>query len=282
MRTCTGGFDIPLNLLSLLMPRQAAVPWHLCVTERHNVTTCCNSVHAALCCCRCCCCYCDHLQHLAFVKSLERRIDGARFTLNRQLQSALGVALSSAAWGAAGHCLRGFLELAEAGHAEEGLRQHLVGPLIRQVVTDVRQQQLQAGPGAGGSGSTGAAAGSSGSPLSQVVALSLSRLRQDAGPLLAQLTAPGSGLGGIDLLGAVLLAELSTAVADGLPGKQQQQQDQQGLPRLCLGSVSHKEALNQCMWLCDRDLARLQEAQGWQHCCWACAMAASLHRYGTP
>lgn len=146
-------------------------------------------------------------KQLAFVKSLERRIDGARFTLNRQLQSALAAALSARAWGAAGHCLRGFLELAEAGHAEEGLRQHLVGPLVRQVVTDVRQQQLQGGQAAAGS-----------SPLSQVVALSLSRLRDDAGPLLAQLTAPGSGLGGIDLLGAVLLTELSMAVADGLPG----------------------------------------------------------------
>lgn len=150
---------------------------------------------------------CLCLQQLAFVKSLERRIDGARFTLNRQLQSALAAALSARAWGAAGHCLRGFLELAEAGHAEEGLRQHLLGPLVRQVVTDVRQQQLQGGQAAGSS------------PLSQVVALSLSRLREDAGPLLAQLTAPGSGLGGIDLLGAVLLTELSTAVADGLPGE---------------------------------------------------------------
>lgn len=148
-------------------------------------------------------------QHLAFVKSLERRIDGARFTLNRQLQAALAAALSARAWAAAGHCLRGFLELAEAGHAEEGLRQHLVGPLVRQVVTDVRQQQLHGGQ----------PAGSSSSPLSQVVALSLSRLREGAGPLLVQLTAPGSGLGGIDLLGAVLLTELSTAVADGLPGK---------------------------------------------------------------
>jgi hypothetical protein len=78
------------------------------------------------------------------------------------------------------------------------------------VVTDVRQQQLHGGQPTGGSSS---------SPLSQVVALSLSRLREEAGPLLTQLTAPGSGLGGIDLLGAVLLTELSTAVADGLPGK---------------------------------------------------------------
>jgi hypothetical protein len=148
-------------------------------------------------------------QHLAFVKSLERRIDGARFTLNRQLQAALAAALSARAWGAAGHCLRGFLELAEPGHAEEGLRQHLVGPLVRQVVTDVRQQQL---PG-------GQPTGSSSCPLSQVVALSLSRLREGAGPLLTQLTAPGSGLGGIDLLGAVLLTELSTSVADGLQGE---------------------------------------------------------------
>lgn len=163
------------------------------VTEMHAV---CSLAPAIVC-----------LQHLAFVKSLERRVDGARFTLNRQLQSALAAALSARAWPAAGHCLRGFLELAEAGHAEEGLRQHLVGPLVRQVVTDVRQQQLQGGQAAGSS------------PLSQVVALSLSRLREEAGPLLAQLTAPGSGLGGIDLLGAVLLTELSTAVADGLPGE---------------------------------------------------------------
>lgn len=165
-------------------------------------------------------CCCHTTQQLAFVKSLERRIDGARFTLNRQLQAALGAALAARAWGATGHCLRGFLELAEAGQAEDGLKQHLVGPLVRQVVTDVRQQQLQAAAPAGGGGaatSNGSSASSS-SPLSQVVSLALLRLREEAGPLLSQLTAPGSGLGGIDLLGSVLLAELSTAVADGLPG----------------------------------------------------------------
>lgn len=187
------------------------------------------------------------------------------------------MALSSAAWAAAGHCLRGFLELAEAGHAEEGLRQHLVGPLIRQVVTDVRQQQLQAGPGAGGSGSTGAAAGNSGSPLSQVVALSLSRLRQEAGPLLAQLTAPGSGLGGIDLLGAVLLAELSTAVADGLPGEQQQ--DQQGLPVYVWGMFhTQRSSTNACGSV--TGILPGCRRQGWQHYYWACSKAASLHQYG--
>jgi len=31
MRACTGGFKAPLNLLPLLMPWQAAVPWHRCV-----------------------------------------------------------------------------------------------------------------------------------------------------------------------------------------------------------------------------------------------------------
>lgn len=160
------------------------------------------------------------LQHLAFVKSLERRVDGARFALNRQLQAALASALSAHAWGPAGNCLRGFLELAEPTHAEEGLRQHLIGPLVRQVVTEVRQQQLQGQAAGGGATSNGSSStANSSSPLSQVVAISLSRLRQQAGALLTQLTAPGSGLGGIDFLGAVLLTELSTAVADGLPGR---------------------------------------------------------------
>lgn len=188
-------------------------------------------------------CVCVPPQHLAFVKSLERRIDGARFTLNRHLQAALGTALAAGAWGPAGHCLRGFLELAEPGHAEEGLRQHLVGPLVRQVVTDVRQQQLQgsgqaaaAGAAINGAGSNGrAGSGGGSSPLSQVVSLSLSRLREQAGPLLVQLTGHGSGLGGIDLLGAVLLAELSTAVADGLPGEQTP----------CRGRMLHMHACQQ-------------------------------------
>jgi hypothetical protein len=94
---------------------------------------------------------------------------------------------------------------------------------VRQVVTEVRQQQLQGqaagGAGATSNGSSSAGSSSSSSPLSQVVAISLARLREQAGALLTQLTAPGSGLGGIDFLGAVLLTELLTAVADGLPGR---------------------------------------------------------------
>ncbi|KAF8069609.1 COG2 [Scenedesmus sp. PABB004] len=150
---------------------------------------------------------------LAFVKALERRVASCRMALDRQLQAALLAALGAAAWPAATHCLRGYLELGEPGRGEEGLRAGLVGPLVRGVVGEVRQSQLAAGGGAGSGGAPGG-----GGPLAAVVAQSLERLQGDAAPLLATLAAPGSGLGGLDLLGAVLLAEVSQAVADGMPG----------------------------------------------------------------
>jgi hypothetical protein len=147
------------------------------------------------------------LQHLAFVKGLERRVVSCRMNLDRQLQAALTRALAARAWPAATHCLRGCLELGDPGRGEEGLRNGLVSPLIKQVVSEVRQQQLAAG------GSSAA-----GGPLAAVVQASLALLQEAAGPLLSALAAPGSGLGGFDLLGAVLLAEISQAVADGMPG----------------------------------------------------------------
>jgi hypothetical protein len=149
------------------------------------------------------------LQHLAFVKALERRVMSCRMNLDRQLQAALTRALAARAWPAATHCLRGYLELGEPGRGEEGLRSGLVAPLLKHVVSDVRQQQLASG-GSGGSSAGGA--------LAAVVQASLAQLQEAAGPLLSALSAPGSGLGGFDLLGAVLLAEISQAVADGMPG----------------------------------------------------------------
>jgi hypothetical protein len=140
--------------------------------------------------------------------------------LDRQLQAALTRALAARAWPAATHCLRGYLELGDPSRGEEALRSALVSPLFKQVVAEVRQQQLAAG-----SGSSSTAGG----PLAAVVQGSLGRLQEAAGPLLSALSAPGSGLGGFDLLGAVLLAELSQAVADGMPGggPQHRQQRQQ-------------------------------------------------------
>eukprot|EP00878_Enallax_costatus_P031231 GHUV01034134.1.p1 GENE.GHUV01034134.1~~GHUV01034134.1.p1 ORF type:complete len:298 (+),score=135.09 GHUV01034134.1:1420-2313(+) len=149
-------------------------------------------------------------KQLAFVKTLERRVMGCRMNLDKQLQAALLAALRAHNWSAAVHCLRGYLELGEPGRAEEGLRAGLVGPLVADIVTQVKRQ------------STAAAGGgqrdSSSSALAQVVDQVLARLRSEAGPLLSQLCAAGSGLSGIDLLGAVLLAEVSQAVAEGMPG----------------------------------------------------------------
>jgi hypothetical protein len=150
------------------------------------------------------------LQHLAFVKALERRVMSCRMNLDRQLQAALTRALAARSWPAATHCLRGYLELGDPSRGEEGLRSGLVSPLIKQVVSDVRQQQLTTG-GSGSSSASGA--------LAAVVQASLAQLQEAAGPLLSALAAPGSGLGGFDLLGAVLLAEISQAVADGMPGE---------------------------------------------------------------
>jgi hypothetical protein len=146
------------------------------------------------------------LQHLAFVKALERRVMSCRMNLDRQLQAALTRALAARAWPAATHCLRGYLELGDPSRGEEGLRNGLVSPLIKQVVSDVRQQQLASGGSSGGGA------------LAVVVQASLAQLQEAAGPLLSALAAPGSGLGGFDLPGAVLLAEISQAVADGMPG----------------------------------------------------------------
>ncbi|KAF6251962.1 hypothetical protein COO60DRAFT_1704498 [Scenedesmus sp. NREL 46B-D3] len=149
-------------------------------------------------------------KHLAFVKALERRVMSCRMNLDRQLQAALTRALAARAWPAATHCLRGYLELGDPGRGEEGLRSGLAAPLMQQAVLEVRQQQHAPGGGGGG--------GSARGPLAAVVQASLARLQEAAGPLLSALAAPGSGLGGFDLLGAVLLAELSQAVADGMPG----------------------------------------------------------------
>uniref|UniRef100_A0A383VAV9 Conserved oligomeric Golgi complex subunit 2 n=1 Tax=Tetradesmus obliquus TaxID=3088 RepID=A0A383VAV9_TETOB len=76
------------------------------------------------------------------------------------------------------------------GGAQQGGGSGLVSPLIKQVVAEVRQQQLASG--GGGSSST-----APGGPLAAVVAASLSRLQEAAGPLLDALAAPGSGLGGL-------------------------------------------------------------------------------------
>lgn len=150
-------------------------------------------------------------KQLAFVKTLERRVMGCRMNIDKQLQAALLSALHSRHWSAALHCLRGYLELGKAGRGEEGLRAGLVGPLVRDIVAQVKQQQQQQGGAA--------AAGQRDNALSQVVDQILSSLRSEAGPLLGQLSAAGSGLSGVDLLGSVLLAEVSQAVADGMPGE---------------------------------------------------------------
>lgn len=146
-------------------------------------------------------------KQLAFVKTLERRVMGCRMSIDRQLQAALLSALQSQNWPAALHCLRGYLELGEPGRGEEGLRSGLVGPLVRDIVAAVKTQQQQ-----------GVQAGSS--ALCHVVDQTLSRLQSDAGPLLSELCAAGSALSGVDVLGAVLLAEVSQAVAEGMPGEQ--------------------------------------------------------------
>lgn len=154
-------------------------------------------------------------KQLAFVKILERRVTGCRVNLDKQLQAALLAALRAHCWSAAVHCLRGYLELGEAGRAEQGLRAGLVGPLVRQVVAQVRQQGTAAAAAAGG----GSQRDSGSNALAQVVDQTLARLQFEAGPLVSQLCVAGSGLSGIDLLGAVLLAELSEAVAEGMPGE---------------------------------------------------------------
>ena len=55
--------------------------------------------------------------------------------------------------------------------------------------------------------------------VSLVARATLAGLQQRAGPLLATLMAPSSGLGAFDVLGAVLLQESAQAMADGLPGQ---------------------------------------------------------------
>lgn len=61
-------------------------------------------------------------------------------------------------------------------------------------------------------------AGARGREVEIAAAASLGALEARAGPLLQAALAPGSGLAAYDLLGAVVLAELGPAIAEGLPG----------------------------------------------------------------
>ncbi|KAI8467408.1 MAG: hypothetical protein J3K34DRAFT_481362 [Monoraphidium minutum] len=144
-------------------------------------------------------------KELAFVASLERRIQVARLQLGSHLSAALAAALAQRKWGAAAHCLRAYVELGDAPAGEATLRVALAAPLAAGAVRDAKER-IAADPSA----------------KSQEVALvsraALSDLEQRAGPLLPTLLAPSSGLAAFDVLGAVLLQEITSAIADGLPG----------------------------------------------------------------
>lgn len=140
------------------------------------------------------------------MRVLERRIGSARLSLDRQLRAALLASLNMGAWDCALTCLRAHLELGDEARAEEALRDGLVGPLARGAVAEARKAALADGGTPGGPALTAA------------VELTLLRLRERSGPLLAALLAPGGSLNRLDVLGNVLLHELSQAIADGMPG----------------------------------------------------------------
>ena len=75
---------------------------------------------------------------LAFLQTLDKRINHCKLQLDRALQHLLLEALAAKQWGPAGHCLHGYVELGEAGRGEEALRSGLVRPIITALVGEVK------------------------------------------------------------------------------------------------------------------------------------------------
>jgi hypothetical protein len=137
---------------------------------------------------------------------MDRRIQSARLQLGSHLSAALTAALMQHRWQAAAHCLHAYVELGDAAAGEATLRSALGAPLAADAVKEAKQR-LATDPGA------------KTQEVSLVARAALAGLQQRAGPLLAVLMAPASGLGAFDLLGAVLLQEITAALAEGLPGE---------------------------------------------------------------
>lgn len=137
---------------------------------------------------------------------MDRRIQSARAQLTSHLSAALAAALAARNWTAAGHCLHAYVELGDVAAGEATLRTALGAPLAAEAVREAKAR-LAADPG-----------GTKCQEVSLVARAALASLEGRAGPLLAAVLAPASGLGAFDVLGSVLLAELAAAIAEGLPG----------------------------------------------------------------
>ncbi|GBF98792.1 hypothetical protein Rsub_11374 [Raphidocelis subcapitata] len=142
---------------------------------------------------------------LAFVATMERRIQAARLQLSSHLSAALAAAIAGKQWAAAGHCLRAYVELGDVPAGEATLRSALAAPLAADAVRAAKAR-LASEPGARGR------------EVALVADAAIEGLHERAGPLLATLLAPGSGMGAFDVLGAVVLQEVTQALAEGLPG----------------------------------------------------------------
>ncbi len=90
-------------------------------------------------------------QHLAFIASIDRRIQSARAQLTTHLAAALAAALAQRQWQAAAHCLHAYVELGEVPAGEATLRGALAAPLAAEAVAEAKKR-VAADPGAWGLG----------------------------------------------------------------------------------------------------------------------------------
>jgi conserved oligomeric Golgi complex subunit 2 len=178
---------------------------------------------------------------LIFLRALAPRAAAARSALDSHLRAALSDALTARDWQCATHCLRACVELGDGGAAEAALRASLAAPVIRARLEKAAAEARQGGVvvGGGGLGSAGDAAAAAAAAAQQpLLSEALSGLLQavlDAGS--AGGTGGGGGVGAgsgasgalvlldpsagftssIDLLGAVVLAELNDQLGTLLP-----------------------------------------------------------------
>jgi hypothetical protein len=171
---------------------------------------------------------------LTFLRALAPRAAAARAALDAHLRAALSDALAARDWACATHCLRACVELGDGGAAEAALRTSLAAPVIRARLERAAAKAAVGSGGGGGGGSYSSAAAQQ--PLLDEALSGLLEAVLDAGGggggtgdgSSGGTGAPSSGArvlldpsagftSSIDLLGAVVLAELNDQLGASLP-----------------------------------------------------------------
>mmetsp|Transcript_18657 Transcript_18657/g.40080 ORF Transcript_18657/g.40080 Transcript_18657/m.40080 type:complete len:830 (-) Transcript_18657:232-2721(-) len=144
---------------------------------------------------------------LAFVKSMEPRIQSYRTELEGHLNKTFVACLQQRNHAAALHCLHAYLELGDAAPAENALRTVIVAPLVAKHMADYKQQHPRA-----------VSAAASGESLSQLLSGMLSALKTECGPVLTATLNPHGALRIFDFLGSAILEEVQSALMASMAG----------------------------------------------------------------